>query len=464
MKNVEITQRDVEEILNEHNRFYYNQKTRSIDFRIKQLKILRDGIEKYQHKILEALYKDLGKSDFEAYTTEVGYVLNSIRYAIKNLKRWAKPKKVKTPIYLFPSKSYIMSEPYGTVLIIGPYNYPFQLLIEPLIGAIAAGNCIVLKPSENVPNVSRIITEMISAIFNKNYIRCVEGGLETNASLINGKFDYIFFTGSVSVGKIVMESAAKNLVPLTLELGGKSPVILDESADIKIAARRIIWGKTLNAGQTCVAPDYLLVHESVKKEFIKELKRSIKEFYGENILENKDFGRIVNERHFNRLKNILESENIIYGGKTSESDRFIEPTLIEISSWDSASMAEELFGPILPIMTYNNLDEAINDINKLPKPLALYLFTTNKTVEEKVLREISSGGVCINDTITHLINPKLPFGGVGNSGIGKYHGEYSFNTFSHERSVVSKSNKFNFTMLFPPYNEKKLNIIKKFLH
>ena len=466
MKNVEVTQKDVKEILNEHNRFYDNQKTRSIGFRIEQLKILRDGIEKYKSKILEALYKDLGKSEFESYTTEVGYVLNSIRYAIKNLKRWAKPKKVKTPIYLFPSKSYIMSEPYGTVLIIGPYNYPFQLLIEPLIGAIAAGNCIVLKPSENVPNVSRVITEMISAIFNKNYIRAIEGGVETNTSLINGKFDYMFFTGSVSVGKIVMESAAKNLVPVTLELGGKSPVIVDESADIKIAARRIIWGKTLNAGQTCVAPDYLLVHESVKEEFIKELKQSIQEFYGEDVLKSKDFGRIVNKRHFSRLKNILENEskNIIYGGRTSESDKFIEPTLIEISTWDSPSMSEELFGPILPIITYNNLDEAINNIKRLPKPLALYLFTTNKSVEEKVLRKISSGGACINDTITHLINPKLPFGGIGNSGIGAYHGEYSFNTFSHKRSVVSKSNKFNLTMLFPPYNEKRLHLIKKFLH
>lgn len=466
MKNEEITQNDVEEILNAHNRFYDNQKTRSIDFRIEQLKILRNGIEKYQSKILEALYKDLGKSEFESYTTEIGFILSSIRYAIKNLKRWAKPKKVKTPIYLFPSKSYIISEPYGTALIIGPYNYPFQLLIEPLVGAIAAGNCIVLKPSENVPNVSRIITEMISTIFNKNYIRCVEGGIETNSSLINGKFDYIFFTGSVSVGKIVMESAAKNLVPVTLELGGKSPVIVDESADIKIAARRIIWGKTLNAGQTCVAPDYLLVHESVKKELIKELKNSIQEFYEEDVLKSKDFGRIVNKKHFNRLNNIIEAEkeNIIHGGKSNEDERFIEPTLIETSSWNCASMADELFGPILPIITYNNLDSVINDIKNLPKPLALYLFTTNKKVEEKVLREISSGGVCINDTISHLISPELPFGGVGNSGIGSYHGEYSFITFSHKRSVVSKSNKINLTMLFPPYSEKNLKLIKMFLH
>lgn len=461
----EITAIDVNNIINEHQKFYNKQKTRSIEFRINQLNILRNGIEKYQNKLIEALYKDLGKSEFEAYTTEIGYVLNSIRYAIKNLKRWAKPKKVRTPIYLMPSKSYIMSEPYGTVLIIGPYNYPFQLLIEPLVGAMAAGNCVVLKPSENVPNVSRVITEMISTIFDENYIRCIEGGIETNTSLTNGKFDYIFFTGSVSVGKIVMESAAKNLVPVTLELGGKSPVIVDESSNLKIAANRIIWGKTINAGQTCVAPDYIVVHESVKKEFVKELKNSIEKFYGEDILNNKDFGRIVNERHFNRLKNILEEEkeNIIYGGKNNKDERFIEPTLIETSSWKSPSMSEELFGPILPIITYNNLDEAIENIKKMSKPLALYLFTTNKTVEQKVLTEISSGGVCINDTITHLINPKLPFGGVGHSGIGSYHGKYSFDTFSHKRSVVSKSMKINMTMLFPPYNEKTLNLTKKFL-
>lgn len=461
----EITTIDVNNIINEHQKFYNKQKTRSIEFRINQLNILRNGIEKYQNKLIEALYKDLGKSEFEAYTTEIGYVLNSIRYAIKNLKRWAKPKKVRTPIYLMPSKSYIMSEPYGTVLIIGPYNYPFQLLIEPLVGAMAAGNCVVLKPSENVPNVSRVITEMISTIFDENYIRCIEGGIETNTSLTNGKFDYIFFTGSVSVGKIVMESAAKNLVPVTLELGGKSPVIVDESSNLKIAANRIIWGKTINAGQTCVAPDYIVVHESVKKEFVKELKNSIEKFYGEDILNNKDFGRIVNERHFNRLKNILEEEkeNIIYGGKNNKDERFIEPTLIETSSWKSPSMSEELFGPILPIITYNNLDEAIENIKKMSKPLALYLFTTNKTVEQKVLTEISSGGVCINDTITHLINPKLPFGGVGHSGIGSYHGKYSFDTFSHKRSVVSKSMKINMTMLFPPYNEKTLNLTKKFL-
>lgn len=463
---IELNKEDIEGILSQHNKFYKSQKTRSIDFRINQLKKLQQCIKTYESKICEALYKDLGKSEFESYTTEIGLVLSSIRNAIKNLKKWAKPKKVRTPIYLFPSKSYIVSEPYGTVLIIGPYNYPFQLLIEPLIGAISAGNCVVLKPSENVPNVSAVINEMISKIFNKEYIRCIEGGIETNISLINGKFDYIFFTGSIKVGKIIMESAAKNLIPVTLELGGKSPVIVDESANIKLAAQRIIWGKTINVGQTCVAPDYILVHELVKEELIKELKNSIQNFYGTDILNNKDFGRIVNEKHINRLKNILdkEKENIIYGGKINEKEKFIEPTLIEVSSWNSESMSEELFGPILPIITYRNLDYAIDSINKLPKPLALYLFTTNKQIEKKVLREISSGGACINDTITHLVNPLLPFGGVGNSGIGAYHGKHSFITFSHQKSIVSKSNKINFTMMFPPFNEKKLRIIKKFLH
>lgn len=348
-----------------------------------------------------------------------------------------KAKKVKTPLTLFPSKSMIRYEPYGTVLIIGPFNYPFQLMIEPLIGAIAAGNCVVLKPSEVVPNVSVVITEMIETTFDKSYIRSVQGGIETNTSLINAPFDYIFFTGSVPVGKIVMEAAAKNLVPVTLELGGKSPVIVDKSADVKVAAIRIIWGKTLNSGQTCVAPDYLVVHEDVKKALINEMKQNLKAFYGQNIEDSKDFGRIVNNRHFTRLKTILEKDKdqIIFGGATNPNTRFIEPTLIE-ATWTSASMEDEIFGPLLPILTYSDLDDAIKSINKLSKPLALYLFTSDNQVEEKVLTEISSGGVSINNTVTHLANPELPFGGVGNSGIGAYHGHYSFTTFSHEKAFL----------------------------
>ncbi|WP_027624460.1 aldehyde dehydrogenase [Clostridium lundense] len=464
MDKIELTLEDVEVILEKHKAFFNTQETKSIDFRIEQLKKLKCGIKKYESRILEALKKDLRKNEVEAYITEVGFVYNSIEEAIKNLKRWAKPKKVKTPVVLMPAKSFIISEPYGTVLIIGPYNYPFQLIIEPLIGVIAAGNCAVLKPSDMSPNVSSVIMQLIGDTFENRYVSCVEGSIETNTALINSHFEYIFFTGSIAVGKIIMEAAAKNLVPVTLELGGKSPVIVDGSADIKLAAKKIIWGKTVNAGQTCVAPDYVVVHNSIKDKLIKEMEMSIKEFFGTDIQKSESLGRIINDKHFNRLKNILEKdkEQIIYGGKYDEIEKYIEPTIVEVSSWDAASMGEEIFGPILPIMTYINLDKVINDIKKQPKPLALYLFTTNKNVENKVLSQISSGGVCINETITHLANSALPFGGVGNSGIGSYHGEQSFITFSHRKSVLKKSNRFVNKMLFPPYNEKQLNLIKKF--
>ncbi len=461
---MELSSIDVDKIIEDHYKFFESKKSRDIDFRINQLRCLKSAIKKYEYKIYEALYKDLGKCEFESYTTEVGFVLSSISHTIKNLKKWAKKEKVKTPLYLFPAKSFIISEPYGTVLIIGPYNYPFQLLVEPLVGALAAGNCVVLKPSENVPNLSRVITEMITETFPKEYIRSVEGGIETNTSLINGTFDYIFFTGSAQVGKIIMEAAARNLVPVTLELGGKSPVIVDESADIRVAAKRIIWGKTINVGQTCVAPDYVVVNNKVKDELIKELKLQIQSFYGKDAMESKDYGRIVNDRHFIRLKNILdkEADKIIYGGKVNREKRYIEPTLID-ASWEGAAMSEEIFGPILPIISFSNLDEIIGEIKKLSKPLALYLFTENYEVEKKVLEEISSGGACINDTITHLANPELPFGGVGNSGIGAYHGKESFKTFSHRKSVVRKTTKINIPIVFPPFNKKNLDNVKKLM-
>ncbi len=461
---MELSSIDVDKIIEDHYKFFESKKSRDIDFRINQLRSLKSAIKKYEYKIYEALYKDLGKCEFESYTTEVGFVLSSISHTIKNLKKWAKKEKVKTPLYLFPAKSFVISEPYGTVLIIGPYNYPFQLLIEPLVGALAAGNCVVLKPSENVPNLSRVITEMITETFPKEYIRSVEGGVETNTSLINGTFDYIFFTGSAQVGKIIMEAAARNLVPVTLELGGKSPVIVDESADIKVAAQRIIWGKTINVGQTCVAPDYVVVNNKVKDDLIKELRVQIQSFYGKDAIESKDYGRIVNDRHFLRLKNILdkEADKIICGGKVNREKRYIEPTLID-ASWEGAAMSEEIFGPILPIISFSNLDEVIGKIKRLSKPLALYLFAENYKVEEKVLEEISSGGACINDTITHLANPELPFGGVGNSGIGAYHGKESFKTFSHRRSVVRKTTKINIPIVFPPFNKKNLDNVKKLM-
>lgn len=464
MTNAELKPENVTAILKEHHDFFHSNQTKDINFRFQQLEKLKEAIIRNESKIISALQVDLGKHPFESYTSEIGFVLNSITYTMRRLKKWVKTKKVRTPLSLFPSKSMIRYEPYGTVLIIGPFNYPFQLLIEPLIGAIAAGNCAVLKPSEVVPNVSAVVTEMIETTFDPSYIRSVQGGIETNTSLINAPFDYIFFTGSVSVGKIVMEAASKHLVPVTLELGGKSPVIVDKSADIKVAANRIIWGKTLNAGQTCVAPDYLIVHEDIKKELIDEMKRTLKTFYGTKMEDSQDFGRIVNHRHFTRLTTILEQDKdqIILGGATNPTTRFIEPTLIE-ATWTSASMEDEIFGPLLPILTYRDLGEAIKSINKLSKPLALYLFTSDKQVEEKVLTEISSGGVCINNTVTHLANPELPFGGVGNSGIGAYHGYYSFTTFSHQKSILKTSTKINVPLLFPPYNDKNLKWIRRFL-
>ncbi|MBM7662567.1 aldehyde dehydrogenase (NAD+) [Bacillus mesophilus] len=455
---------EVEEILKEHQAFFESHQTRGIEFRLSQLQKLKDSIIKYEGKITEALQQDLGKHPFETYTTEVGFVLKTITHTMKSLKSWMKTKRVKTPLHFQPGKSQIIYEPYGTVLIISPFNYPFQLLIEPLVGAIAAGNCAVLKPSELVPNVSAVISEMIHSTFDDNYIRTIEGGIETNQSLIHAPFDYIFFTGSIPVGKIVMEAAAKNLVPVTLELGGKSPVIVDRTADIKAAASRIMWGKCVNSGQTCVAPDYLLIHESIKDELISELKETINTFYGETVEESKHYGRIVTARHFNRLVDMLEKdkEGIIFGGNTNPDTRYIEPTLIEASP-DSATMSEEIFGPLLPILTYKNIDDAIKIIKNHSKPLALYLFTADQGIEEKVLNEISSGGVCVNDTLTHLGNPELPFGGVGASGMGAYHGHYSFTTFSHEKSVLKKNSGSNLTLLLPPYTDRKLALIKRFL-
>lgn len=460
----ELKYEDVVEILKKQDEFFYTNKTKDIKFRIEQLKKLKSAIKKYEDRIFDALYKDLRKHKVESYTTEVGLVYKSIEEAIKNLKKWSKDKQVTTPIYLLPGKSVIRYEPYGKVLIIGPFNYPFQLLIEPLIGVIAAGNCAVLKPSELSINVSRVVTEMISETFDKSYINCVQGGVDTNKSLLNANFDYIFFTGSVTVGKIVMEAASKNLTPVTLELGGKSPVIVDKDTNIKNTATKIIWGKTLNAGQTCIAPDYVFVHKDIKDELILEMKLAIEKLYGKEIDKSDSYGRIINKRHFSRLKSILDEDRdkIVYGGRHNIDDNFIEPTIIEISLRDAACMREEIFGPILPIITYDNLDKVINDINNHDKPLALYLFTENKSIEKKVIDSTSSGGVTINDTILHVSNPNLPFGGVGPAGIGSYHGEESFKTFSHKRSILKKSNKINFPVYFPPFKDNQLNLLKKF--
>ncbi|HDV5933270.1 TPA: aldehyde dehydrogenase, partial [Staphylococcus aureus] len=417
----------------------------------------------YESDILEALYTDLGKNKVEAYATEIGITLKSIKNARKELKNWTKTKNVDTPLYLFPTKSYIKKEPYGTVLIIAPFNYPFQLVFEPLIGAIAAGNTAIIKPSELTPNVARVIKRLINETFDANYIEVIEGGIEETQTLIHLPFDYVFFTGSENVGKIVYQAASENLVPVTLEMGGKSPVIVDETANIKVASERICFGKFTNAGQTCVAPDYILVHESVKDDLITALSKTLREFYGQNIQQSPDYGRIVNLKHYHRLTSLLNSAqmNIVFGGHSDEDERYIEPTLLDHVTNDSAIMQEEIFGPILPILTYQSLDEAIAFIHQRPKPLSLYLFSEDENATQRVINELSFGGGAINDTLMHLANPKLPFGGVGASGMGRYHGKYSFDTFTHEKSYIFKSTRLESGVHLPPYKG-KFKYIKAF--
>lgn len=443
--------------------FFNTQQTKDISFRKDQLKKLSKAIKSYESDILEALYTDLGKNKVEAYATEIGITLKSIKNARKELKNWTKTKNVDTPLYLFPTKSYIKKEPYGTVLIIAPFNYPFQLVFEPLIGAIAAGNTAIIKPSELTPNVARVIKRLINETFDANYIEVIEGGIEETQTLIHLPFDYVFFTGSENVGKIVYQAASENLVPVTLEMGGKSPVIVDETANIKVASERICFGKFTNAGQTCVAPDYILVHESVKDDLITALSKTLREFYGQNIQQSPDYGRIVNLKHYHRLTSLLNSEqmNIVFGGHSDEDERYIEPTLLDHVTSDSAIMQEEIFGPILPILTYQSLDEAIAFIHQRPKPLSLYLFSEDENATQRVINELSFGGGAINDTLMHLANPKLPFGGVGASGMGRYHGKYSFDTFTHEKSYIFKSTRLESGVHLPPYKG-KFKYIKAF--
>ncbi|HEI7915710.1 TPA: aldehyde dehydrogenase [Staphylococcus aureus] len=443
--------------------FFNTQQTKDISFRKDQLKKLSKAIKSYESDILEALYTDLGKNKVEAYATEIGITLKSIKNARKELKNWTKTKNVDTPLYLFPTKSYIKKEPYGTVLIIAPFNYPFQLVFEPLIGAIAAGNTAIIKPSELTPNVARVIKRLINETFDANYIEVIEGGIEETQTLIHLPFDYVFFTGSENVGKIVYQAASENLVPVTLEMGGKSPVIVDETANIKVASERICFGKFTNAGQTCVAPDYILVHESVKDDLITALSKTLREFYGQNIQQSPDYGRIVNLKHYHRLTSLLNSEqmNIVFGGHIDEDERYIEPTLLDHVTSDSAIMQEEIFGPILPILTYQSLDEAIAFIHQRPKPLSLYLFSEDENATQRVINDLSFGGGAINDTLMHLANPKLPFGGVGASGMGRYHGKYSFDTFTHEKSYIFKSTRLESGVHLPPYKG-KFKYIKAF--
>lgn len=432
-----------------------------MDFRIEQLKLLRKAIIETEDKILQAVYEDLHRPKFDAYITETGACYEHISHTLGNLKKWAHPEKVKGPRSFFFSTGKIIYEPYGISLIIGPWNYPFALAICPLIAAISAGNCAVVKPSEVSSYTAQVIEEMISKYFKPEYVAVMQGDAAFTGELLKEKFDYIFFTGGTKVGKIIMEAAAKNLTPLTLELGGKSPCLVDKSADVEKAAKRITWGKFLNAGQTCVAPDYLLVHKDVKDKIISAIRDKIRAFYSEDIKKSDGFARIINKNHFQRLSAYLKEGKIILGGNTDEQELFIEPTLIENISENAKIMQEEIFGPILPILEYSEINEVIEFINNRPKPLALYIFSENKKFQDEIINKTSSGGVCINDTIMHLSARDLPFGGVGDSGFGRYHGKAGFTAFSNQKSILHQTTLFDIPHRFPPYKEIDFKIIKR---
>ena len=455
---------DINLIFKNQKEFFESGKTINVDYRIKNLKKLNNIIKKNEDKILNELKKDLGKSNFEGYVTEVGILYDDINFHIKNVKKWSSEEKRKSPIVYYPSKSYIYKEPYGVTLIIGPFNYPFQLVIAPLIGAISAGNTAIIKPSENSRNIALLLEKLINENFPEGYLRVVNplGGKETVSLLLDKPFDYIFFTGSVRVGKLVMQKAAQHLTPVTLELGGKSPCIVDSDAKLKLAAKRIVWGKFLNAGQTCVAPDYLCVHKSVKDELLKLIINEIRVQFGENVSNSEDYPRIVNKSSLERLSGYLNDGKIYYGGNIDEDNLYMEPTLIIKPDLNSPLMSDEIFGPILPILVYEDLDNVIKFINHREKPLALYYFSESKKKIKYVLTSTTSGGVTINDTIIHVANPNLPFGGVGNSGVGKYHGKESFETFTHNKSVMKRGTFIEFNIRFAPYKN-KLNLVKRIM-
>ncbi len=440
----------IQNLLTGHRNYFATHATKNTTFRLEQLRKFKNAIVKYEQKITEALYADLHKSAEEAYLTEISIVLQEIDNHLKHLKCWAKPKKVPTPIHLLPSSSKIIYEPLGVALIIAPWNYPFQLLMNSLVGAISGGCCAMLKPSPYTPTVAKVMEDLIHETFDENYISIIQGGREVNKTLLEQRFDIIFFTGSPDLGKVVMKAASAYLTPVVLELGGKSPCIVDASANIDIAAKRIAWGKMINAGQTCIAPDYLFVQRSVKDELLQKIQKNITDWYGENPQESKYFPRIVNQNAMNRLQKLMEHGKIIFGGKVDMSDKYISPTIIDEVQPDFPVMQEEIFGPILPVMTFDNIETVISYVNSHEKPLAFYYFGTNKS-SKNVFMKTSSGGACINDTLMHITNHHLPFGGVGNSGLGKYHGRDSFMAFNNARAVVNSPVWFDLPVKYVPF-------------
>lgn len=454
---------EISQLVTLQRTYFQTHATLDVNYRLTMLRKLKSTLIKYEPLIHAALKKDLGKSESESYMCETGMTLSELSYQIRHLKQFARPKRHRTGLVNFHAKSFTVKEPYGCALIMSPWNYPFMLCMEPMIGALAAGNCCILKPSAYSPATSAVIRQIIEEVFSPEYVAVVEGGRAENTELLNQRFDYIFFTGGVTVGKQVMEKAAANLTPVTLELGGKSPCIIDNTCDLKIAAARLAFGKFLNCGQTCVAPDYVLIDRQVKDAFLPLLKEQIARMYGTDPLKNPDYGKIINRKHFDRLLGLIDCDKCILGGKYDQEHLRIEPTILDSVTADDPIMQEEIFGPILPILTYDTLDEAEGFITSREKPLAFYLFTKDKTTEQRFLNQVSFGGGCINDTIIHLATSEMGFGGVGNSGMGSYHGRKSFDTFSHEKSIVKKYCWLDLPMRYQPYSKLHLKLIRLFL-
>lgn len=445
---METTETTIAAAVRRQRDFFAAGATRDAGFRREALRKLKEGLLRHEAALLAALRDDLGKPEAEAYLSELAPVMMELNHAIRHVAAWSRPQRVKTPVALFGAKSRIYPEPYGVALIVAPWNYPVLLSLRPLIGALAAGNCAVVKPSELVPGVSAAIARLLADVFPPELVACVEGGVDTATALLDQPFDYLFFTGSPRVGRIVYEKASARLTPVTLELGGKSPCIVAADANLRLAAKRIVWGKLLNGGQTCVAPDYLLVHRSVKDKLIQEIQARAEEAFGADMLRHERYPRVLNERQFERLAGYLREGRVLYGGRTDERALRIELTLLEPESGDDAVMQEEIFGPILPVLPFDDLSEAIREVNRRPKPLACYLFSESKATQERVIRSIPFGGGCVNDTVIHLSSPHLPFGGVGESGIGRYHGKAGFELFSHRKSILEQTNRFDWPIRY----------------
>ncbi len=456
-----MTNQEIQALLEAQRAYYQSGETISVDFRIAQLKRLYAAVQQYEGQICDALKSDLGKSDYESFICEIGMVLSELGYMIKHVKKLAKPRTVRTPLSQFRSHSYQIAVPYGNVLIMSPWNYPFLLTLDPLANAIAAGNTAIVKPSAYSPATSKVVEQILAECFLPNYVAVVTGGRAENAALLDQKFDFVFFTGSQAVGKEVLRHTAEHLTPAVLELGGKSPCIVDATADLPLAARRIVFGKYLNCGQTCVAPDYILCERSVKDAFVAEVKKQITLQFGADPLQNPDYGKIINQKHFLRICNLIDPDKVVFGGETNAEACRIAPTVMDNVSWQDAVMREEIFGPIMPILTFDDFDAAVDCLKPMEKPLALYLFTQDRRHVRRVTAELSYGGGCINDVIIHLATSEMGFGGVGESGMGAYHGKAGFDAFSHTKSIVDKKTWIDLPMRYQPYRKKKY---EKMLH